>query len=167
MTGAASASKGAELTRQLLAETREELHRADSKAAMLFAIFGVVVGVVLAGIVAGDWHPDSMKTGAEVVWWSGASASIAALVLLAAAVWPRLASRHVSGRVTYFGHVVAYSTRDSLRTAIERQADHDIDRPLEQLQAVSRIVVRKYQLIRGGMVVYGAGATACAVACLM
>ncbi len=117
---------GAALTRQLLAETREELHRADGKAAMLFAIFGISFGAVLAGLIAGDWSPRDLAAGAQVVWWLGAVAAVAALVALSAAVWPRLDSNHASGRVTYFAHVTGYRTRVALREAIERQASADV-----------------------------------------
>ena len=58
--------RGVSLTLQLLAETREELHRAEGKAAMLFAIFGIGFGAVLAGIIAGDWKPSDLAAGAEV-----------------------------------------------------------------------------------------------------
>jgi hypothetical protein len=158
---------GTALTRQLLAETREELNRADGKAAMLFAIFGIGFGAVLAGIIAGDWKPADLPAGAEVIWWLGAITAVAALVAVSAAVWPRLDSDHASGRVTYFAHVVGYRSRDALREAIERQASNDGDRPLEQLQAISGIVMTKYRLVRAGLVVYGIGAVACAAAVLV
>jgi len=158
---------GAALTRQLLAETREELNRADAKAAMLFAIFGIAFGAVLAGLIAGDWSPRHLAPGAQGVWWLGAAAAVAALVALSAAVWPRLDSKHASGRVSYFAHVAGYRTRDALREAIERQATEDGDRPLEQLQALSGIVMTKFQLVRSGLVLYGVAAVACAVAVLV
>lgn len=157
----------AALTRQLLAETREELNRADAKAAMLFAIFGIAFGAVLAGVIAGDWSPRDLPASAEVVWWLGAAAAVAALVALSAAVWPRLNSDHALGRVTYCSHVAGYRTREALREAIERQASEDGDRPLEQLQALSGIVMTKYQLVRSGLVLYGIAAAACTVAVLV
>ena len=155
------------LTRQLLAETREELHRADGKAAMLFAIFGIALGAVLAGIIAGDWSPTDLRAGADVVWWLGAACAVAALGAVAAAVWPRIHSHHASGRVTYFAHVVGYRNRAALREAIERQAADDGDRPLEQLQALSGIVMTKYRLVRLGLILYGVGVLACLVAVLI
>lgn len=158
---------GLALTRQLLAEAREELNRADSKAAMLFAIFGIGFGAVLAGVIAGDWKPADLAAGAEVVWWFGAVAAVTALVAVSAAVWPRLDSDHASGRATYFAHVVGYRSRDALREAIERQAGDDGERPLEQLQAISGIVMTKYRLVRIGLVLYSVGAVACAVAVLV
>ncbi len=158
---------GVALTGQLLAETREELNRADGKAAMLFAIFGIGFGAVLAGIIAGDWQPADLAAGAEVVWWFGAVAATVALVAVSAAIWPRLDSDHASGRVTYFSHVVGYRSRDALREAIGCQAGSDGERPLEQLQAISGIVMTKYRLVRAGLVLYGIGAVACAIAVLV
>jgi MFS family permease len=167
VNGDALNEQGVALTRQLLAETREELSRADGKAAMLFAIFGIGFGAVLAGIIAGDWSPRDVAAGAEVVWWLGAVPAVAALVAVSAAVWPRLDSDHASGRVTYFAHVVGYRSHDALREAIEREAGEDGDRPLEQLQALSGIVMTKYRLVRVGLVLYGVGAVTCAAAVLV
>jgi MFS family permease len=159
--------RGVSLTLQLLAETREELHRAEGKAAMLFAIFGIGFGAVLAGIIAGDWKPSDLAAGAEVVWWLGAIAAVVALVAVSAAVWPRLDSDHASGRVTYFAHVVGYRSRDALREAIDRRAEDVGERPLEQLQAISGIVMRKYRLVQVALVLYGVGALACAGAVMV
>ena len=54
-----------------------------------------------------------------------------------------------------------------LREAIERQASEGGERALQQLQALSDIVMTKYQLIRSGLVLYGVAAVACAVAVLV
>lgn len=154
------------LTRQLLTETREELNRADSKAAMLFTVFGIGFAAVLAGIIAGDWSPRELSPAAEVVWWLGAISAISAVIAISYAIWPRVGSKHATGRVTYFAHVVGYRSREALREALERQALEPADRPLEQLQAVSGIVMTKYRLVGAGLVLYGFGAITCAVAVL-
>jgi hypothetical protein len=52
---------------QLLAETREEVARADSKAEILFAAFGIVVAAVLGGLVTRGWSP---------TWCSGSAAAV-------------------------------------------------------------------------------------------
>ena len=77
-------------------------------------------------------------------------------------MWPRLDSDHASGRVTYFAHVVGYRSGDALREAIDRQAEEVGERPLEQLQAISGIVMTKYRLVQVALVLYGVGALACA-----
>lgn len=158
--------KAVALATQLLAETREELIRADSKAAMLFAVFGIALGVVLAGIVAGDWAPSDLAAGAEVVWWLGAASAALGLVAVGAAVWPRLKRKNATGRVTYFAHVIGYRDREALTEALARQASDDLARPIEQLEAISGIVMVKYRLIRWALGLYGAGAATCAVAVL-
>lgn len=45
------------LAQDLLADGRQELVRADTKASILFAIFGVVYSVLAGAILAGDWTP--------------------------------------------------------------------------------------------------------------
>jgi hypothetical protein len=152
------------LAERLLSESREELVRADAKAATLFGVFAIAFGVVLAGVIAGDWAPSELADSAEVVWWIGAASAALAVAAVSAAVWPRLDSESATGRVTYFGHVVAYRTRDSLVEALERQATHDLDRPVEQLEAISAIVMEKYVWIQRALVLFGFGAVACGLA---
>jgi hypothetical protein len=166
MTTSMLGDRGVALTQQLLTEAREELNRADNKASMLLAIFGVGFGAVLAGVVAGNWKPSDLTAGAEVVWWLGASAAAAALVAVGAAVWPRVSSEHATGRITYFAHVAGYRTREALHEAIERQSETDAERPIEQLRAISSIVMRKYRLVQLGLVLYGLGVLACVLSAI-
>ena len=155
------------LTRQLLSEAREELQRADGKAATLFALFGIALGAVLAGAIAGDWTPTKLDAAARVIWWIGAACAVGALVSLGSAVWPRLVSAEATGRVTYFAHVAAYRTREALIESLERQASDDTARPVEQLQAISGIVMTKYRRVQLGIALYGIGALACMAAVLV
>jgi MFS family permease len=159
--------KPAALARQLLAESREELNRADAKAASLFAVFGIAFGVVLAGLIAGNWTPSDLPPAAGVVWWVGAACAALAMVAVGAAVWPRVDSKHATGRITYFGHVAGYRSREALCEALERQASEDLDRPVEQLETVSRIVMLKYTCIRAALLLYGIGAATCTLAVLI
>ena len=134
---------------------------------MLLAVFGLGFNVVLAGIIAGDWRPAELAGGAQVVWWIGVALAAGALVAISSAVWPHLDGDQATGRVTYFKHVVAYRSRDALRDAIERQADHPGDRPIEQLETVSRIALSKYQRVRAALLLYGGGVVSCSVAVLV
>lgn len=53
------------LAMQILGEAREELARADGKAGLLLAAAGVVVGALLAGLLAKDWDPTSLHDRIE------------------------------------------------------------------------------------------------------
>ncbi len=77
-----------ELGEALLKDTREELGRADGKAAMLMSASGVVVSVLLAGAIAGKWDPTELGHW-QWLWWPGAAAGAIGIVAFAAAVWPR------------------------------------------------------------------------------
>src|SRR5690242_8638023 len=74
----------------LLKDTREELARADSKAALLLAGTGVVVGAVLAGLLGGRWTPFSLDNRVEWIWWLGVGSAAAGIFSIAAAVYPRI-----------------------------------------------------------------------------
>jgi hypothetical protein len=143
--------------RQLLHETREELDRADRKAQILFAASGVAVSVVLAGVVAGDWSPLDLPTWALATWAAGAALVGIGLIMLGASIFPRIVHHDPDGKVAYFGHVASYPNVEALHAALETLATDADDRTMDQLWVVSRIVVRKYRLIRLALLLLGLG----------
>ena len=151
------------LAKELLAESREELARADGKASILFAIAGIVIAAVITGIIAGTWKPSALPALPEATWWCGAALVIASVVLLGAAVYPNLGRNGSAGRVTYFEHVRSYADRATLIAALEREANSDSERAIEQLEVISDLVHRKYVLIQIALWALAAGALACLV----
>src|SRR4051794_39744612 len=108
-------------TAQLLAETREELTRADSKASLLFAAFGVVLGALLAGVISHKWQPADLAPVATVVFWFGAALAVGGVLGLGYAVWPRIVDEKADWPASYYGHIVAYgSDREALRAALDK-----------------------------------------------
>ena len=138
--------KGHELTRRMLTETREELARADGKASILLASVGVVVGVLLGGIITGDWSPDKLACAAEGFWWIGVAAAGGGMLSLSVAVYPRLVPA-APGRVTYFEDVRRHETCAALLPHINTEAERG-DRDAEQLWRLSKIAHKKYRAIQ-------------------
>jgi hypothetical protein len=137
----------------LLDDTREELAKADSKAALLLAATGVVVGALLAGLFGGRWTPFDLNNRIEWLWWVGVVAAAAGIFSIAAAVYPRLRPRGAPpppGAPAYFGDVTTYRDIDAFRHAIE-QAPSLQERLIDQTFVVSRIAWRKYVLLRLGL----------------
>jgi hypothetical protein len=156
--------KAAELTAGLLAETREELVKADSKASILLASVGVIIGVVLGGAVSGDWGPEKLACGAQVVWWLGVICAAIGIVAMGNAVYPRIVAR-APGRITYFEDVHQHEDCDSLVRDLNTEARRG-DRDAEQLLRLSNIAHRKYRSIQVGMWFFIAAAVLCAAAAL-
>jgi hypothetical protein len=144
-------------SRQLLHETREELDRADRKAQILFAAAGVAVAVVLSGVVAGDWSPLQLPAWALITWSGGSGLVAVGLILLGASIFPRIVHHDPEGKVAYFGHVASYPNVEALHAALDAAAETQDDRTTDQLWVVSRIVVRKYRLIRWALTLLGLG----------
>ena len=149
------------LAKELLGEAREELARADGKASILFAITGIVIAAVLTGFIAGTWKPSALSAGSEAAWWCGAALVSASVVLLGAAVYPRLGRSDPGGRVTYFEHVRHYPDHTALVAALERESNSDGARTIEQLAAISYLVHRKYVLIQLALWALAFGAAIC------
>lgn len=141
-----------EYAETLLAETREELGRADSKASILFAAVGVVAGVAGGAVVAGDWSPSELGNRWEGLWWLGAALVGAAAVELVLAVVPRVRHRGDRDKVAYFGHVVQFDDQAELEASLRRAARDPLARVLDQLRVVSGIVQRKYRCTRWALV---------------
>ena len=160
---AAVAEHGAEVLRA----ARDELARADAKATTLFAGACVVVGTVLSGLVGGQWSPARIPVGvAQWTWWVGAAVVGAALVCLAAAMYPRTRRRGRStGGVGYFGDVTGL-TPGELRRALT-----GVGAPrataVDQLRELARIINRKYALIKIAFVLLGLAAALCLVSVLL
>jgi hypothetical protein len=131
-------------TERLLAETRDEIGRADQKASILLSVTGVGV-VVLVGLLTGQWSPTELAAAIQWLWWLGGVGLVTAITLLAAAVMPRIGHRGDPSTVTFFGHVVRLTDRQRLVEHLTRSAATPLDRAVDQLVLLSRIVIRKYR----------------------
>lgn len=150
----------------LLAETREELARADGKAAMLLAAFSVFVGVVLAGLLAGEFTPGDLGCDGRAFWWAGCVVIAGSLVALAYAIYPRLSHGEADGPITYFGHAAGKGVQ-AVEAALQRQVGSDRSRTVEQLVVVSDIVWRKYRFVQIALWAFGAGALLCVLGAIV
>jgi hypothetical protein len=139
-------AKAVPLTERLLAETREELARADGKAQILLASTGVIVGVVLSGAIGGDWSPGDLHACSRIVWWVGVGAAGLGVGSLGYAVYPRLLKSD-DARITYFEDVLRYDECSGLVRGLNAEADRG-DRDAEQLFRLGRVVHRKYSAVR-------------------
>jgi ribosomal protein S12 methylthiotransferase accessory factor YcaO len=148
------------LAEQLLAESREELGRADAKAAMLLASFSLLVGVVIAGLFAGEFKPADLHCGGGPIWWVGCGAVAAALIALARAIYPTLRHGEAEGPITYFGHAAGKSAT-AIEAALKRQVEGERSRTIEQLAVISAIVWRKYLFVQAALWLFGAGVALC------
>jgi Family of unknown function (DUF5706) len=147
---------------------REELNRADTKASILLAGSIAVVAAVIAGVIAGGWSPTMLTDWREPLWWAGTAAAGVAILFLAAAIYPRTKRRGGQPSViAYYGDVVGLTDRIELLTALERSARRDVDRLIDQIYQVSRIVKRKYRLLALGMWTLLVSTTGCCLAVLL
>jgi hypothetical protein len=152
-----------ELVEVLLRESREELERIDLKASILLSVCSLALAALIHAAAYLHWDPRDL-VGFQWFLWAGMAFGGAALVALAAAVWPTLG--HSEGEITYFGHVAQFKELDKLNSALDQevnanpsQADHSAKR----LLAMGRIIYDKYRYIRWGMVLFGVSMLLCVV----
>jgi hypothetical protein len=125
--------------RFLVLTAREEISRADQKAALLLASSGVATGVLLAALLAHQWTPAELTPYARWLWWLGIVAAAASLIALVDTVYPRTPPKD-----------------DTATTHVTCPSAH----LAAQHTALSHIVVRKYQSIKIA-IWSAAAATAC------
>ncbi|WP_188194559.1 Pycsar system effector family protein [Nonomuraea sp. SYSU D8015] len=152
---------------QLLAETRDELNRADAKAQVLLGVVGIGLGAVAGGLLAGSWSPFRLSNAIEWLWWAGTAAAVASVVVLARAVYPRFDRRKRSDAVMYYADVLRFESAAALSSALMKSSRLDLERVADQLHRVSRIVGQKYRLIRWGFWLLLAGMAAAVSAALI
>ena len=121
--------------RELLAESREELARADGKASMLLSALGVIVGVIAAALLAGDWSLDRLDHPYRIIWWVGLGLTAAGSLALCLAVWPRLRHRLPGPSATYFDEIALLGSVEKVRAALG--GTDAAERTLTQLVAIS------------------------------
>ena len=85
--------RAAELTRDLLAEARERLAKADSKAGLTLATLGAALTALLGAIAGGLIAPGQYAVIPQLLVWAGCAACAPSLVLLGLAVSPRRPSQ--------------------------------------------------------------------------
>ncbi|MDT0331733.1 Pycsar system effector family protein [Nocardiopsis lambiniae] len=151
----------------LLADTREEIVRADQKAAILSAAMGVAIGAVLGPLLSDVDLTEGLPLPWRALWWTGAATALAGIGCFGAAVFPRIRGpRTPAGAVGFYGDVVAHPDDVSLREGLTASAELELDRVVSQLREVSRIVVLKYLLLRAGILLSGAS-TVCLIGVLV
>lgn len=149
------------LALRILAESRQELARADGKASILLATASLIAGVVLAAILAGDWGPSHLSQCAQVAWWAGTLSGGVGIVALATAVYPRTRYRgqRPPSVIAYFGDVAATPARE-LEDRLRATASSS-DALIDQLKAVAWVVDRKYLGIQAAIWSFALSALLC------
>lgn len=145
-----------DLVVDLLAETRDEINRADSKANLLLTGAGLAVAAIVAGVISGELNPIDARGVVQTLSVLSATALGVGLVAVGAAVFPRLGSP-VAGCARYFMEIAALDDIDSLESALNIGTSEPHIRRMQQLLVLSKAVRRKYRLIRASEVLLGIG----------
>ena len=153
-----------ELVEVLLRESREELERIDLKASILLSVCSLALAVLVHAAAYLHWDPQDL-VGFQWFLWLGMAFGVAALLALAAAVWPRLGRREEG--ITYFGHIAPFEEVAELNVALDQEVSANpscTDHAAKRLLAMSKIIYDKYNYIRWGMGLFGVSGILCAVA---
>ncbi len=88
--------------RRLLDETREEVTRADTKASIVLAGAGVVVGILLTGLVTGTVSIAGERWYVGTLVWISGGFLVTGVGFLGSAVYPRTRGAE-EGHARWFG----------------------------------------------------------------
>jgi len=139
------------LAERLVSETRDEVRRADAKAAQWGAAFGAGAVAVLASWQAGMPWPG--EHGGPVAWLvrGACGFAVAAVVALTLALIPRTGGGADPRHLAYFGHVHRIGDPDFVRQYLADSAVDTLPALVTQLCWLSRLAVIKYRYARLGI----------------
>ena len=149
-----------QVAKDLLDRARAETTQAENKAAILLAGVLAVVGGISAAIGGGKWAVVRQPWYVATPFWAAAAATAAALTCLASVIYPRGRARK-SGRLTevaYFGDVVALDSPAELHSLLSQPDVQLSGIWIDQVWQMSRIVSRKYRLVRWAVWLLGTAA---------
>lgn len=134
------------------ADAREELNRADTKAAILLAGASAVIAALLSASAPSGRPLRYLDVAVQLLWWGSAAVAGLAVALLGAAIYPRVRRTGPSPPATaYFADIAAYRDIASLHSAVYGSAADELSELVGQLWRVSRIVAAKYRMIALGL----------------
>ncbi|MFG3228394.1 Pycsar system effector family protein [Kitasatospora sp. NPDC048194] len=143
----------------LLAELRTEIARADSKAAVLVAALGVIVGTLGGLLTSNGWAPHQLSVPARILLAAGGLGIAVSLVSLLLAVLPRYGrSSWRPGRpLGYFGDIRRAAEQGLLAEALAESEQLAAEAVRTALAENSLIASRKHSWVRVGILAFGAG----------
>ncbi len=146
-------------TTRLLDETREEVARADGKAATLLSASGIAATLLIGLYGLRDLPLHVLPVWSAVILRVAFAESGIGIVLHGLAVLPRSTSVSKDGVPPYFFGEVARYGRDEERLMTDLAQAHQqvTERTVSKLLVVSQIVVRKYRYVRYGLLGLFAG----------
>lgn len=144
----------------LLRATRDELDRAESKAAIMLAGCGVGAGAVVNIVLGGAYQSGGTLHGLHWLWWLALAGVVLGLGFLGRAIYPRTERRGgPSVLLTYYGDVVA-TPRSSVQTRLARNRQDALAVTVDQLCHVAGIAAVKYRSIRVALWFFAIGLVA-------
>ncbi|WP_067498392.1 Pycsar system effector family protein [Actinoplanes sp. TFC3] len=140
------------LIERLVTDTRDELRRADAKAAQWLAALGAAMTAMLASWAARGSTP--WQGGALPAWTAsfGTTAAVVAVVALVLVLFPRTSGSGDLRHVAYFGHVSRIGDPDRVRELVEQAAQDAMPGMVTELCWLSRIAVLKYRYAKLGAI---------------
>lgn len=157
-----SGRPGQRAAERLLSELRQEVARADAKAAVLVGAQGMAAAAVVGLLAGSDWRPSSLTAPGEVLWWLASASFLASLAALLLAVMPRYGrSKWRPGHpLTYFADIrgaADLGTQD-LTEALLLTEQSPLPGLLSALAENSRIAAGKHRWIRIGLAAFAIAA---------
>lgn len=166
----------------LLADTREELQKVDTKSSILLATVSVIFAALLAGAISGSWSVTKItERGPRTLVDISLILGVIGLGLLGAAVKPRVhRTNQTREHLYFFGHVESFYPQgwkdrrdkkkceegkgeflEAIKIASALNYDGRLD---DQIWHLSHLVYWKYKLVSAAMWLFAVSIVLCAAA---
>lgn len=148
------------IAERLVAATREDLARADTKASILLS------GALALPVFVGSRTPKRSLDEGALLWAGAGGVWLLGVALLIGTVLPRTRTRRTTTGVTYYADALHGAELAQLVCLVSRAGEAPTEWLLTQFRDLSGILARKYRSIRWGICCIVAGLTLAAVASL-
>jgi MFS family permease len=135
----------------MLVDAQTEVGRADQKGVILLVTTGAAAGLIVAGLLGGQWRPHELPSQVEWLWWTGMFFWLAGILMLVGAIHPRsarLAGQAVDRRRSYV-HGFTDEVLAELRAgSTRRNGQVRVDLIVLRIRRLSAMADAKYRYIR-------------------
>ncbi|RKR87244.1 hypothetical protein BDK92_1518 [Micromonospora pisi] len=145
-----SYSPAVRLAERLIAETRDEVRRADEKATHWLSVLGGAALALVTALTGQSWLPSDLRGADRWTWWTGCLCAALATLALVLALVPRTGGDENIQQVGYFGHVHQLGDPTVVRLCLERAARDSMPGLVGELCWISRLAMTKYRYTRLG-----------------
>jgi hypothetical protein len=150
----------------MLVDAQIEVGRADQKGTILLVTTGAAAGLIVAGLLGGQWRPHELPSQVEWIWWTGMFFWLAGILMLVGAIHPR--SARLAGQAVERRRSYVHSSADEVRAGNPRRnRQAGVDLLVLRIRGLNAMADAKHRYIRRGIILFLISIACCVLSVLL